>query len=595
VVLSVIDTARSEAFRDDLNAFCNAVRRNIKDIDKIESARNDALKYSYGDYIDLGHFLEILNKSSVKAEIKTAAAALLRTITGNKKTTGYVSKLAFNGEKFASTSGLSIFFPTRQGFRTYHSRYKLHNFCEDTEWFNLLSEIATPNIPYLKLEDAVLEDNNKDGRIAAGEEVTVLLSLKNLGRKKLASAQINCVTASKLLDSREYTVELNKLPAPGKSELVTAFKFRVNEDTPVHSEISLSISLQGEDIPVSTLKTTFYVKEPFASTGHALMVITDNFSPASPVLQQMLQSAGVQFDTWDRVLDGDLRPEVLKRYLDGWVLVTVQDSTPEQSLNEGEITALDEFLRSGGRVVLNGQDLGFSLRDSDFLRSRCKVEFVQDDVNVHVVAGEGNFAGGKSFQIFGGDGANNQKWPDEIDPLPGAQAIIKYEEGARDMADDREMVGPDHKAGALSRGIKSSGIAGVKVEDGYRLMLFTFGIEAINNSSQRKAFMREIANFMQPDAAAEIRNLARAASTRSRSGNSSEWAVLERADLISSMEKRLVKQIKDEFEKNPGSRDRLLNEIGRLPTNERKAISNLEKNVQSLLEFKSHHGTLKRD
>lgn len=594
VVLSSIDMSKTEAFGNSLDNFCKAAKRNISDIDKIEAARNDALKYSYGDYIDLGHFLEILIKSSIKSETRSAATALLRAITGDKRSSGFVNKLASNGEKFAKTRGLSIFFPTRQGFRTYQSRYKLHSFCADTEWFNFLSEVANPNIPYLKLEDVVLEDNNKDGRIAAGEEVTVLLSLRNLGKKALASAKINCVTTSDYLEAKEFSQELTKLPAPGKADLVRVFKFKVNENTPVHSEISLNISLHGDEIPVSTLKATFYVKEPFASTGHALLVITDNFSPSSPVLQQMLQSAGVKFDTWDRVLDGDLRPEVLKRYLDGWVLVTVQDSTPEQSLNEEEVTALDQFLKSGGRLVLNGQDLGFSLRESDFLRNRCKVKFVQDDVNVHVVSGENGFNDGKSVQIFGGDGANNQKWPDEIDPLAGAKTIIKYEEGARDMADDREMNGPSHKAGGFSRGIKSSGVAGVKVEDGYRLMLFTFGIEAINNSSQRRVFMTEIAKFMQPDTNEEVRNLARAASRRPRASNSSERVLLERADLLSSVEKRLLQQIKEEFDRQPQTRERVLEEIGRLPGNERKAVSNLEKKVQSLLDFNSGHGTLEQ-
>lgn len=592
VVLSVIDMAKSEAFREDLNQFCNVARRNISDIDKYEAARDEALKYSYGDYIDLGHFLAILQKSSIKAETRAAAAQLLKTISGEKKAGGYINKLAANGDKFKNTTGLSIFFPTRQGFRTYKARYKEHALAQDTEWFNFLSEVATPNLPYLKIEDVVLEDNNKDGRIAAGEEVSVLVSLRNLGRKPLDRASISCVSDSKHLDNNKLATELTKLPAPGKTELIPVFKLKVNEGTPVHTEVNITLSLSGEQIPVSSIKTTFYIKEPFASTGHALLVITDNFSPACPVLQQMMQNSGIKFDTWDRLLDGNLRPEVLKRYLDGWVFVASQDSTPEQSLSDEELEALDQFLKSGGRLVLNGQDLGFTLRDTDFLKTRCKARFVQDDVNVHVVSGSNGFASNRSYQIFGGDGANNQKWPDEIDALTGAEVIIKYEEGARDKADDREMNGPDHKPGSLSRGITSSGAAGIKVVDGYRLMLFTFGIEAINNSSQRNEIMKSIAAFMQPDVDAEVRNLARAATRRISPRSSSERVVIERADLLSNVETRLLKQIKDEFNKNPETRTRLLNEIQRLPARERKAVQNLEKNVQSLLEFDSQHGTL---
>ncbi|HMM59971.1 MAG TPA: DUF4350 domain-containing protein, partial [Candidatus Rifleibacterium sp.] len=404
------------------------------------------------------------------------------------------------------------------------------------EWFNFLSEVANPNMPYLKLEDVVLEDKNKDGRIAAGEEVKVFVSLRNLGRKTLDQASISCVTDSKLLDSDKYAAELTKLPGPGKTELIHAFTVTVSEDAPVHSEISLKLSLAGEKLPISTIKSTFYIKEPFSSTGHALLVLTDNVSPASPVLQQMMQNAGVKFDTWDRMLDGALRPEVMKRYLEGWVFIALQDSTPEQSLTEEEIDSLDQFLKAGGRLVLNGQDLAFSLRDSDFLRTRCKAKFVQDDVNVHVVSGTNGFLANRSVQIFGGHGANNQKWPDEIDALSGAEVIIKYEEGARDKADDREMNGPDHKPGSLTRGITSSGAAGIKVTHGYRLILFAFGIEAINNASQRNEMMRNIADFMQPAAEVEVRNLARAATRRVNPQTTSERVILERADLLSSVE-----------------------------------------------------------
>jgi len=156
------------------------------------------------------------------------------------------------------------------------------------------------------------------------------------------------------------------------------------------------------------------------------------------------------------------------------------------------------------------------------------------------------------------------------------------------------MNGPSHKPGALSRGIKSSGVAGIKLVDGYRLMLFSFGIEAINSSSQRIAVMKEIASFMQPDSASELQNLANAASRRIPAGQSSERVILERADLLTSIEDRLLQQIKEEFNKNPQARDRVLDEIRSLPSQERRALKRLEKNVQSLLDFSEEHGTLRQ-
>ena len=41
-------------------------------------------------------------------------------------------------------------------------------------------------------------------------------------------------------------------------------------------------------------------------------------------------------------------------------------------------------------------------------------------------------------------------------------------------------------------------------------------------------------------------------------------------------------------------RDRVLNEIRSLPSQERRALKRLEKNVQSLLDFSEEHGTLRQ-
>ena len=551
VAISVIDQSKSNDFQDDLDNFCKVAINNIKDIDKFEFARDEALKYSYGDYVDLGHFLSILiQKTHACSAVKSAATRLLKGICGNGGKNGYVNKLAVNGEKFKESRGLSIFFPTRQGFKNFKTRYKIHDLAKDTQWYNFLAEVSNPNIPYLKLEDVIFEDKNKDGRIAAGEEVDVKVSIRNFGRKTMGKVVLGGFTNSKYLDDKKFEVELTQLPAGGKSKVLPAFKINIAENTPINSEIKMGFTLKGEGIPVSQLRTSFVTKEQFSTEGHVLLVYTDSQGTSAPILEQMLKDAGIKYDTWDRFFDGDIRPEVLKRYLDGWVLISCSDSTPEQSLSDEEVDSVDQFLKSGGRCVLNGQDIAFCLRDTDFLKTRCKARFVQDDVNVHVVSGI-KVCNGHSFQIFGGDGANNQKWPDEIDPLTGAEAIFKYEEGARDKADEREMNGPSHKPGSFSRGVSSSGAAAIRAIDGYRIMLFGFNIESVNSKSQRNEIMKFISDFMQPTSENEIKNLARASARRVNKTKSvsSERVVIERADLLSCVEERLINQIKDEFKR----------------------------------------------
>ena len=594
VAISVIDHSKTTDFREDLDSFCKVAIANMSNIDKIEFARDEALKYSYGDYVDLGHFLAILiQKTHASSNLKSAATRLLKTICGNGGKDGYINKLAVNGEKFKESRGLSIFFPTRQGFKNFKTRYKIHDLCKETQWYNFLAEVSNPNIPYLKLEDVIFEDKNKDGRIAAGEEVDVKVSIKNLGRKTIDSVTIGGFSNNKYIDNNKYEVTLKALPAGGKTKVFKAFKMQIAEGTPVNTEVKMGFSLKGQGIPVSQIKTSFVTKEQFSTEGHVLLVYTDSQGTSAPILEQMLKDAKIKYDTWDRFFDGDIRPEVLKRYLDGWVLISCSDSTPEQSLTDEEVDSIDQFLKAGGRCVLNGQDIAFCLRDNDFLKTRCKARFVQDDVNVHVVSGI-KVCSGHSFQIFGGDGANNQKWPDEIDPLSGAEAIFKYEEGARDKADEREMNGPSHKPGSFSRGVTSSGAAAIRVVDGYRLMLFGFNIESVNSKAQRNELIKFISEFMQPSTDDEIKNLARASARRTSKSRSvsSERVVIERADLLSCVEERLVNQIKDEFKKNPNSKTKILNSFSSLNANERQAIINLEKKVKSILEFDKQNGTV---
>jgi hypothetical protein len=99
---------------------------------------------------------------------------------------------------------------------------------------------------------------------------------------------------------------------------------------------------------------------------------------------------------------------------------------------------------------------------------------------------------------------------------------------------------------------------------------------------------------MQPDIASEMRNYANASTRRAISRSVSESEILERTDLLSSVETRLLQQIKHKVNNDPGAGEKILNQIRSLPGNERKALENLEKNVRSLLEFDSQHGTVRQ-
>jgi len=592
ITLSLIDLSAVKDFTKALSNFAVEIKNGIREIDKIEQAREEALKYVYKDYVDLGHFLKLIGAKTGRAGLRRRAAELLKALATTSGGPGLVAKNAFTGEKYRESTGISIFFPDRGGFRAYKKRYAALSFAKDGGWFGFLDEFETPNLAYLKILEVVLVDENQDGRIAAGETVKVKVKIKNFGKKSAAKLTLSATTDSDLLGRKSFPCDLGTAPAPGKESIIDAFSFTVGAQVPENSEVSLQFSLFGEGAPTSTFRSTFFIKAPFSTVGRILLVVTDGFSPASPVLQGMFQDAKIKFDVWDRMLDGDIKPEVLKRYIDGWVFVAVQDSSDQQQLTAEEVGALSGFLKIGGKMVLSGQDLAFSLRENPFLKEVCRLSFVQDDINVHVISGLNGFAKNASFQIFGGDGANNQKWPDEIDVLAGAKMLMKYNEGARDIADDKDMSGPNLKPGSVSRGIKSSGGAAACVNDGYRLLFFAFGIEAINSASQRQQIVAQIQAFMSPALETQVRDFAGASHRRASRGIRSSREHLEQLDLLSSIEDRLTKKIEQRMETDPSVGQAVMETIESLPAASRQSIRGLEKNVQSLLEFNRQHGTV---
>lgn len=277
VVLSVIDLAKSEKFRD-LNHFCNIARQNIYDIDKYEVARDGAPQIFIRRLHRLRALLSLLIKSSIKSEPELPHRDFSKPSSARKRAA--MSPKQLPTAKNSRIPEVFDIFPDPPGLQNLQARYREHAIAQDTEWFNFQCvKLPIPICPISSSKTWYLKTRTKTAAIAAGEEVKVFVSLRN-SVKAFDQASISCVNDSKLLDSDKYSAELTKLPGPGKTELIHAFTLTVNEDAPVHSEISLKLSLVGDKLPVSTIKSTFYIKEP-SSTGHALLVLTDNLTGQS--------------------------------------------------------------------------------------------------------------------------------------------------------------------------------------------------------------------------------------------------------------------------------------------------------------------------
>jgi hypothetical protein len=137
--------------------------------------------------------------------------------------------------------------------------------------------------------------------------------------------------------------------------------------------------------------------------------------------------------------------------------------------NEGSdtLTAADRanlaaYLDAGGRLFLSGQDIGIDIGATPFYADYLHADYDSDDTNVHMLVGL-DFLSGLDITISGGDGANNQTHPSDVEPVNGGVAVY------------------DYLAPHLYGGVAYAGT--------YRTVYFSFGYEAIDNQPDRDAVM----------------------------------------------------------------------------------------------------------
>lgn len=181
-----------------------------------------------------------------------------------------------------------------------------------------------------------------------------------------------------------------------------------------------------------------------------LVVDDDQGKNYETYYQAALQSLGLEFG----VLAGtsSLDDQTLLPY-ETIVWFTGNDSS--STLTADEISRLTAYLANGGRLIISGQDIGYDLKTDPFFEGTLKAKYVKDNAGVKQVSGLG-----LDLAIEGGDGANNQRYPEVVEALEGGEAVFQY-------AQDK-------------------GVAGVATAN---TLYLGFGLEAVDSAEDRAALM----------------------------------------------------------------------------------------------------------
>ncbi|MGB9561286.1 MAG: Omp28-related outer membrane protein [bacterium] len=225
--------------------------------------------------------------------------------------------------------------------------------------------------------------------------------------------------------------------------------------------------------------------EFIATTGGCVLIVDDDQGDDfEKYYETALDSLKIQYFTLSR-LSGNINSSTLMRFR---AVVWFTGTPFTDVLSSVDRVALQTYLTNGGKLFLTGAEIGWSLTDtSSFYRNYLHAHYVADSAsnyNVYGVFGD-PISDGMSFRIFDGDGANNQRYPDVIQPRDSyATTIFTY-------------------------GTRTDSAAGIRIEtEIYKIVYLGFGFEAIDNFASRRLLMQRIMNFFGISSSTETRNIA---------------------------------------------------------------------------------------
>ncbi len=193
--------------------------------------------------------------------------------------------------------------------------------------------------------------------------------------------------------------------------------------------------------------------------------------------ENALISTGHSWASWDLAADGKLSTP----QLDNFFAVVWNVGLGYPTVEADDRAAIAAYLDNGGRLFLSGQDIGWDIFDPSgyeygaaaqaWYRTYLGASYVSDDTNDLTLLGIAGdpISDGMAFNIGGGDGANNQSYPSEIEPYGNGVGCLLYSAG-------RE--------------------AATRTDTGtYRTVYCAFGFEGIATAAARNEFMANVLDW----------------------------------------------------------------------------------------------------
>lgn len=218
----------------------------------------------------------------------------------------------------------------------------------------------------------------------------------------------------------------------------------------------------------------------FLSGGEVLIVVDDGEINNSRYYTSALDKLGIPYEMWRVNINGELPGDTLMRFED---VIWFTGQEYFNTLTATDRENLKAYLDNGGNLFLSGQLIGFDIGKTEFYSEYLHANYISFFTQLHHLKGvEGNEVVGEMDISLATSGDNYQAFPGEIDPIPPAFSIFKYDTTTAEGAGD----------------IRSSGTGALAVNTGtYKLVYFSFGFEGIVGFKNRVAVMSDIMSWFR--------------------------------------------------------------------------------------------------
>jgi hypothetical protein len=211
--------------------------------------------------------------------------------------------------------------------------------------------------------------------------------------------------------------------------------------------------------------------------AHLLLVDNDTLSRWESYYTSTFDTLNLSYCSWRRPTQGPIPISRLSEFRDD-LIVWYTGLTRHATLDTTDMDSLSQFLDSGGRLFITGQDIGQELALTQFYRDRLHARLVDTTAQLYYAFGNRSDSLGTLFdqtQTAGLQGANNQTSRDEIAPDSLAHTFLFYD----------------------TLTAKAAGIYYRDPQTQSRVIYLGFGFEALNRPTGHPAYDSRVTFFQK--------------------------------------------------------------------------------------------------